>query len=109
MNFRVGGRYSIGPSGEPTGGNWNWPISVRASKQKGQTLVDTRQLATSITARIDDDCVTIGMNKVYAAILHYGGPAGKTTLPPRPFLVVQEEDLEEIATITNKPLLLAPP
>ena len=95
-NFRVGGRYSIGPDGEPTGGNWKWPISGRAEKQSGQTLVDTRQLASSITADVTEFGLTIGTNKVYAAIHQYGGTASETTLPPRPFLVIQEEDFEEI-------------
>ena len=44
--------------------------------------------------------VTFGSNKAYAAIHHYGGQTGKNkavTILSRPFLVVQDEDLEEIA------------
>jgi phage virion morphogenesis protein len=61
--------------------------------------MDTGQLATSITAEATSQGVTIGTNKAYGAIHHFGGQAGrnkKVTLPARPCLVVQEGDYEEI-------------
>lgn len=104
-NFRVGGRYAVSGDGEFVGGTMHWPESRRAKEQSGQTLLDTGQLAASITKRVGPDGVTIGTNKVYAAIHHYGGAAGRggvSILPPRPFLVVQEEDFQDILTIIRE-------
>lgn len=61
--------------------------------------MDTGQLATSITKEVTSQGVTIGTNKVYGAIHHFGGQAGRgksLTLPARPYLVVQAEDYDEI-------------
>lgn len=98
-NFREGGRYDIGPSGEFVGGATHWIVSSRARRQSGQTLMDSGQLATSITAEATSQGATIGTNKVYGPIQHFGGKAGrnkKVTIPARPIFVVQEEDYEEI-------------
>jgi len=106
-NFRQGGRYDVGTGDgediEFIGGATRWIQSLRAKEQSGDTLSDTGRLATSITKQVSSDGVTIGTNVVYARIHNYGGTTGKeykTTLPPRPFLVVQEEDYEEIEDAT---------
>jgi len=49
--------------------------------------------------------VEVGTNKVYAAIHQFGGEAGRkskrVTIPARPYLLVQDEDIAEIrASIT---------
>lgn len=114
-NFREGGRYgTLGDDDQWTGGVNNWIESKRAlgkteargrkgkkgaTGPAGHTLLDTGQLAASITKQVTADCVPIGTNKAYAAIHQYGGVTGRNdsvTLPARPFLVVQDEDLEEI-------------
>jgi phage virion morphogenesis protein len=54
--------------------------------------------------------VVLGVNKVYAAIHHFGGPAGrgrKVTIPPRPYLGLSEADREEIRAILNDYLAAA--
>jgi phage gpG-like protein len=99
-NFREGGRYGIGDDGEFVGGSTHWIESKRALKQSGKTLVDTAQLSTSITYEATASGVEVGTNKIYGAIQHFGGETGKdkaVTLLPRPYLVIQDEDLEAIA------------
>lgn len=98
-NFREGGRYGVGEGGEFVGGPTKWIESGRAKKQSGKTLVDTAQLSTSITYEATASGVEVGTNKIYGAIQHFGGETGKNkavTLLARPYLVVQDEDLEEI-------------
>lgn len=107
-NFRVGGRYAVSSDGEFVGSSMRWPESRLAKEQSRQTLLDTGQLAASITKRVGPDGVTIGTNKVYAAIHHYGGAAGrggKSILPPRPYLVIQGEDYDELIAIFENMLL----
>lgn len=68
----------------------------------GKTLVDTARLRNSISAAVTADDVLWGTNLVYARIHQKGGKAGrghKTTLPARPYLGLNDEDLEEIAGI----------
>jgi len=83
-NFREGGRYDIGSSGEFVGGATHWIVSSRARRQSGQTLMDTGQLAISITSEATSQGVPIRTNKAYGAIHHFGGQAGRNknvTLP----------------------------
>lgn len=104
-NFREGGRYGVGGGGEFVGGPTKWIESSRAKKQSGKTLVDTAQLSTSITYEATASGVEVGTNKIYGAIQHFGGETGKNkavTLLARPYLVVQDEDLEEISLATVK-------
>ena len=100
-NFSEGGRY--GENNQFGGGFTKWKKSKRAMKQNGQTLVDTGQLAASIRVNVAQESglitVEIGSNKVYAAIHNFGGQTGRNrsvTMPARPFLVIQDEDIEEI-------------
>ena len=115
-NFSEGGRY--GTDNVFGGGATRWKPSGRASGQDsitvtkrdkkgrfrkekvgGQTLVDTGQLAASIQVSVVGHTVQIGTNKIYGAIHHFGGKAGRghsVSIPARPFLVVQNEDLEDI-------------
>lgn len=101
-NFREGGRYAVDPndSEQYVGGPTKWIESKRAKEQSGKTLVDTSQLSTSITYVASASGVEFGTNKVYGAIQHFGGETGRNksvTLLPRPYLVIQDEDYEEIS------------
>jgi phage virion morphogenesis protein len=98
-NFRSGGRFAKGEGDEYIGGPSTWLPSQRAKEQGGRTLQDTNVLSRSISYVATATGVTVGANLIYAAIHHYGGQAGRNkslTLPARPYLVVQEEDYEEM-------------
>jgi len=59
-NFRVGGR----------------PKKWKPSRRKltgHKTLINTTALMRSISARPEKDKLTIGTNKIYAPLMHYGG------------------------------------
>lgn len=71
----------------------------------GQILQVSGQLALSVTTQYDETSAVIGSNKVYAAIHQLGGQAGKnkkTTIPARPYLVVTDDDFEDILSQTQK-------
>ena len=71
----------------------------------GQILQVSGQLAMSITTQYDNESAVIGSNKVYAAIHQLGGLAGKNksvTIPARPYLVVTDDDFEDILSQTQK-------
>lgn len=71
----------------------------------GQILQVSGQLALSVITQYDDSSAVIGSNKVYAAIHQLGGQAGKnkkTIIPARPYLVVTDDDFEDILSQTQK-------
>jgi phage gpG-like protein len=96
-NFEVGGRH--GTANDYGGSNsiGTWTPSQRALDQGGQTLLDTGRLAASIVYAISGNTLYIGTNVVYAAIHQFGG-TGMDGPIARPFLVIQNEDLEAIKT-----------
>lgn len=104
-NFAVGGRF--GNDNVFGGGTQQWIPSQRAIAEGGQTLKKTTSsgLAGSVDYRVEGNTIVIGTNKVYGAIHHFGGETGRNhavTLPARPWMVLQNEDLEDIeATITD--------
>lgn len=75
----------------------------RTLSKKGRTaragrliLTDSARLRNSISYNASAAGVTIGTSVIYAAIHQFGGPAGrghKVTIPPRPFLLFQDEDI----------------
>ncbi|MBF0481286.1 MAG: phage virion morphogenesis protein [Desulfovibrionaceae bacterium] len=68
----------------------NWP---------GKILQRSGSLAASITRSSDAHQAMAGTNKVYAAIQHFGGKAGrghKVTIPARPFMKLEEDDMAKI-------------
>ena len=72
-------------------GSNSWEQSKRATKENGKTLQKTGQLAASLTTQSSNDFARIGTNKVYAAIHHMGGQAGrgrKVNIPARPYLPI---------------------
>lgn len=98
-NFQLGGRFNYDNDLKPIGGALKWVQSMRAKEQNGKTLLDSSQLASSITYQADERGVTVGINKVYGAIHQFGGFAGKGKkiyITARPYLVIQAEDYVEI-------------
>ena len=90
-NFEVGGRPK-------------WlPLAPATIKKKGHTkpLIASGVLK-NITRKVTENSVLIGVPpaaKDYAAIQHFGGKAGrghKVTIPARPYMLLQDEDLREI-------------
>lgn len=75
-------------------GNEKWPQSRRAAENGGKTLQKSGQLAASIESRAGNGYARIGSNKVYAAIHHLGGKAGrnkKVHIPARPYLPMNSD------------------
>ena len=113
-NFNREGRYS--EPGSWRGGSKRWqPLAPSTIKQRerlgywpGQILTRTGRLKASITYHAGRDYVAVGTNLVYAAIHQFGGKAGRghrANIPARPFLVVQDEDLDEIREIIARAIL----
>lgn len=99
-NFRAGGRY--GNDNPWGGGSQSWA----PTKRGGRILQDTSDLIHSIDVivRLESDGLVIEINvgKTYAAIHQFGGKTGRNrsvTLPPRPYAVIQNEDIEMIVEI----------
>lgn len=99
-NFQVEGRHSGDPD-SIFGGRESWaPWSKSWEKKRiemgknGKILTLNGGLASSIAYEVAGDSVSISTAKDYASRLHFGDV--KDRLPARPFLVIQEEDLEEI-------------
>ena len=66
---------------EPSGRRW--PVSGRAERQGGQTLVDTARLKNSIDHRADDEGLEVGTNVAYAASHQFGAKIPARTIRPR--------------------------
>ena len=68
-----------GPGGE------KWKPSLRAKRQKGQTLTDSGRLRASITRNVREsgDAVEVGTNVAYAGIHQFGGRTRPRTIRPR--------------------------
>lgn len=57
---------------------------------------------------VGDDYVMVGTNKEYAAIHQFGGKAGrgnKVTIPARPYMMIQDEDIDDITAELNDYLM----
>lgn len=119
-NFEQGGRYSR--AGEIMGGSTKWekatyhPTYKRGSKakgikkgdEKGSTLFRSGQLKRSIVAAATGDAASVSTNMEYASIHNFGGKAGRgrnITIPARPFMVIQHEDLDVAKELLTTHLL----
>ena len=75
-------------------------LTRRGTKRLDKKILVTQGLLVgSIDWRAGNEDLRVGTNLAYAAIHNFGGKAGrgkKVVIPPRPFMVVQDEDLEEI-------------
>ena len=77
----------------------------KINKWPGQILTVEGQLASSVTTQYDDDSAVIGSNKEYARIHQLGGDAGrgkKVKIPARPYLLLNDDDFDEILHETEK-------
>lgn len=97
-NFREGGRF--GSDNEYGGGSQKWQQSQRAKEQGGLTGVDTGRGRTSVQVLPAGGSSVIlssgGVN--YMTFFHYG----TKHQVPRPVMVIQDEDLDEIeATVSE--------
>ena len=71
----------------------------------GKILQVEGRLALSVTTQYDNDSAVIGSNLDYARIHQLGGQAGKglkTTIPARPYLVLTNDEYNEIIDISQK-------
>ncbi|HDR1020957.1 TPA: phage virion morphogenesis protein [Pasteurella multocida] len=67
--------------------------------REGKPLIDTETLRKSIESHYDNNSAKVGTNVEHAAIHHFGGKAGKkrkVTIPARPFLVLTQQDKDDI-------------
>ncbi len=74
----------------------NWSQKGQKALAGRKILTDTARLRRSINYVAGGRFLQVGTNVVYAAIHQFGGQAGrgkKVTLPPRPYLMFQEEDV----------------
>jgi phage gpG-like protein len=101
------------PDGTP------WVPSLRAKATGGQTMVDQRHLEDSVTHEADDGGVSMGTAQQKAPALQFGatikpkkakalrfvvpgvGPvfARKVTIPPRPFIGMNQSYVDEFAAL----------
>lgn len=87
------------------GGRPAWPpLSKETIRRKGHArlLIGRTGNLQRVVGRAERDRVVIGSSpaaKDYAAIQQFGGKAGrgrKVTIPARPYIKLQDEDLEEM-------------
>lgn len=95
-----------------------WPASIRVKAEGGRTLIKTGSLASSIKSQAFPDAVEVGTSLIYGAIHQFGGvirakrkpylkfkiarrwiSRKSVSIPARPYLMVQDEDLQEIRGI----------
>lgn len=90
----------------PDGAPWApWsPAYARRRGGRGSLLRRDGHLADSITREVDRDGVSIGSNRVYAAIHQFGGPVGKSgagEMPARPYLGISDDERDDIGEIVS--------
>lgn len=98
-NFKQEGR----PEWEKLKGS---TIKLRTQKGywPGKILQMRGDLAASITSDYDESSAIVGSNKEYARIHQLGGNAGKNKkveIPARPYLNLEEKDLDKILKLTS--------
>jgi len=90
--------------GARLGKKWQ-PLSLKTWMQRqkkgytGPILQRTGQLKRSIVSSYGENYAQVSTNLIYAAIHHYGGQAGrnkKVNIPARPFMQLNNDDLEKI-------------
>lgn len=99
-NFAEGGRYGI--ENEFGGGSQKWDVSERAEEDGGLTFVNTGVLANSTDYWIEGNTLVIGSNEPQAAILHFGGDAGRNDsvhFDPNPIYTLQNIDLADMIEV----------
>lgn len=112
-------KQSRGPDGK------RWKTSVRAASEGGATLIKTSQLRTSIRSKSDATGFAVGTNVKHAATHQFGDTRTivakrkkalrfrigdqwiskkkvRVTYPARPFLGLDDDDMEEIKATVEK-------
>ena len=89
-NFEVGGRYKA--KGEEMGGSQKW--EPRKDNLSHKILKKSGKLQSSIYGEVHADGFAIGSKLEYQAVHNFGYP--KRNIAARPFLVVQQDDLNKI-------------
>lgn len=108
-NFQVEGRHNGDPDsifgGSKKWAEWspNWEKRRRDMGKLGKILTLNGGLAASVSYEVAGDAVTISSAKIYASSLHHGDK--NRGLPARPFMVIQDEDLDEINEVLASFLL----
>jgi len=75
-----------------------WPGQILVRRGMGEGLMG------AVSYKAASNKVVFVGNKDYSAIHHFGGMAGKgrkTKIPARPYMVIQDEDWEEIKETLN--------
>ena len=110
---------SIAKTFEAGGRPTKWKPSIRASMAGGKTLLKTARLLRSITMQVAARRLTVGTAVIYARIHQLGGTIKpksakalkinipgigwrtmkQVTIPARPFLVLQDEDIRVFGRI----------
>jgi len=92
-NFEKGGRPE----------KWQALSPETLKKKKGTAILREQGMAGGLMGSVNykpfNDKVVVSANKIYAAIHHFGGKAGrgrKVTIPARPYMMVQDEDWVEM-------------
>lgn len=102
----------IGVDGQP------WTPSL---KNKGETMIRRGHLRDSLTHRFNDDGFVYGSQRVYSALLHFGGTvrpknakalaftlngkkifAKSVTIPARPYVGFDSEDVADFTKILRR-------
>jgi phage virion morphogenesis protein len=97
-NFEKGGR--------PT--KWKALSPETLKRKKGTAILREQGMAGGLMGAVNykpfPRKVILSANKIYAAIHHFGGKAGrgrKVTIPARPYMMVQDEDWVEMKAALN--------
>lgn len=99
-NFQVEGRHNGDPDsifgGSEKWAEWSdkWAKRREDMGKLGKILTLNGGLASSVAYEVAGDAVTISSAKLYASSLHHGDRS--RGLPARPFMVIQDEDLDEM-------------
>lgn len=92
----------------PGGARWKeLAPSTRAAKRHAKILTETQRLRGGFTYSVDPKSLEFGTNVIYGAIHQFGGETGrghKVSIPPRPYLGADAEDVEETTAIFREHL-----
>jgi phage virion morphogenesis protein len=111
-NCETQGRYGATGQGVWKGGSNKWkklaPSTVKRRGNSGPILAVSADLRNSISAQAHGGGVTIGTNVPYARAHQFGtdkaGRSHSVKIPARPFLVIQDEDIDDALDIIARHL-----
>lgn len=90
----------------PDGSAWarHSEATALARGDGAEVLRERGDLFDSLSHKPEDDRVLVGPNRVYARIHQEGGQAGrglKVTIPARPYLGLNEDNIDEVRAIVT--------